>query len=688
MFLNKVSVFVFLFIGITVFSQEEKKIDTVKVNDLDEVIVTATRTKRQLSSVPMPVTLISKKQLQQSGSVRLRDILLEQTGIVMVSDFGNSEGVQLQGVAADYTLVLIDGVPVVGRAAGNIDLRRLTVNNIKQIEIVKGPSSSLYGSEALGGVINIITESPKQDSFKGALQFLTRGGARNELDINANVATKKEKLSVVAGVNLNSSKGFDLSPENTDFITAHPHQNFTGDLKVGYDFSDKLKAMVSGRFYKQEQNTPTSDNTQTDWNVHTGLTHQISDTWEVEYLFYGTRFKTESVFNGDIALFNRSLLRPEVKSKVTFGNRSTLIAGVGANFDALERSAFDGEKRYDAQYVFGQFDVNPIENLNVVIGARFDHHNKYKSAFSPKASASYKINDWITAKGSVGYGFKAPDFRQLYYNFRNTAGGYAVFGTQTIHEFFAGEVGLGAIERELKPESSIGYNFGFQLKPLTNLKLNINLFRNDIQDLIDTFDVNSLNPQVAGLDRNTRIFSYRNINNVYTQGIEVDLNYRINQNFRFLGGYQFLDTGDKDQEALIKTGTVFFDHSNGGEGRITLSNYFGLPNRSKHSANAKLFYENFEHQFIANIRAVYRSKYALFDTNNSQGIIDNNDKFVNGNVQVNTAIEKELFSLLKVQFGVDNLFNEKGTSNASNFVNNDAVLLLGRTYYGRVTINF
>ncbi|WP_299104198.1 TonB-dependent receptor [uncultured Tenacibaculum sp.] len=688
MFLNKVSIFVFLFIGITVFSQEEKKIDTVKVNDLDEVIVTATRTKRQLSSVPMPVTLISKKQLQQSGSVRLRDILLEQTGIVMVSDFGNSEGVQLQGVAADYTLVLIDGVPVVGRAAGNIDLRRLTVNNIKQIEIVKGPSSSLYGSEALGGVINIITESPKQDSFKGALQFLTRGGARNELDINANVATKKEKLSVVAGVNLNSSKGFDLSPENTDFITAHPHQNFTGDLKVGYDFSDKLKAMVSGRFYKQQQNTPTSDNTQTDWNVHTGLTHKISDRWEVEYLFYGTRFKTESVFNGDIALFNRSLFRPEIKSKIYFGDKSTLIAGVGANLDALERSAFDGEKRYNAQYVFGQFDVNPIENLNVVIGARFDHHNKYKSAFSPKVSASYKINDWITAKGSVGYGFKAPDFRQLYYNFRNTAGGYAVFGTQTIHEFFAGEVGLGAIERELKPESSIGYNFGFQLKPLSSLKLNINLFRNDIQDLIDTFDVNSLNPQVAGLDRNTRIFSYRNINNVYTQGIEVDLNYRINQNFRFLGGYQFLDTGDKDQEALIKTGTVFFDHSNGGEGKVTLSNYFGLANRSKHSANAKLFYENFEHQFIANIRTVYRSKYALFDTNNSQGIIDNNDKFVNGNVQVNTAIEKELFSLLKVQFGVDNLFNEKGTSNASNFMNNDAVLLLGRTYYGRVTINF
>ncbi|MCD8445589.1 TonB-dependent receptor plug domain-containing protein, partial [Tenacibaculum finnmarkense] len=125
---------------------------------LEEVVVTATRTKRQLSSIPMPVTLISKEQLQKSGAVRLKDILLEQTGITLVSDFGGSQGVQIQGVAADYTLILIDGVPVVGRASGNIDLSRLSVNNIKQIEIVKGPSSSLYGSEAIGGVINIITE--------------------------------------------------------------------------------------------------------------------------------------------------------------------------------------------------------------------------------------------------------------------------------------------------------------------------------------------------------------------------------------------------------------------------------------------------------------------------------------------------------------------------------------------------
>ncbi|WP_299161901.1 TonB-dependent receptor [uncultured Tenacibaculum sp.] len=695
MFLNKISTFVFVFTGMIVFSQEEQSRDSIKHNDLDEVVVTATRTERQLSSIPMPVTLISKKQLQQSGSVRLYDILLEQTGIVMVSDFGNSEGVQLQGVAADYTLILIDGVPVVGRTSGNIDLRRLTVNNIKQIEIVKGPSSSLYGSEAIGGVINIITEQPKQNQFKGSLQLLTRGGAKNELDINTNIIAKKEKFGVVAGVNLNSSNGFDLTPESVSSKTAYPHQNFTGNLQLSYDFSEKLKALVSNRFYTQDQNTPSSENKQTDWNINGSISHELSNSWNVDYTFYATRFKTESLFNGSTSLFDRSLFRPEVRTKIDF-NKSNVVVGVGANFDALERSAFDGRKKYESQYVFGQYDFNPITNLNIVAGARFDNHNEYKSAFSPKLSASYKINDWVTAKTSVGYGFKAPDFRQLYYNFRNPAGGYIVLGTQTLHDLYPNATGVNTIEKELKPENSIGYNFGFQLKPFKNLKIGVNFFRNDIQDLIDTFDT-TLNPTELGLPIGTRTFSYRNISEVYTQGVEVDFNYRISNNLKIIAGYQYLDTGDKNQERLIKEGNVFFRKTpSSSSEQLTLSNYFGLPNRSKHTANFKIFYENFEHDFSANIRAVYRSKYAFFDTNSSQGIIDDYDKFVASRTLVNMAIDKTFFNLMTLQFGIDNVFNEQGEENKTSFftvsnggnIPNDNALQLGRTIYSRITFKF
>ena len=145
---------------------QKTTIDTLKVDELEEVILTATRTARQLSSLPLPVTLVSKKVIEQSGTIRLNEILSEQTGIITIADESGFEGVQIQGIASDYILILIDGVPLVGRSAGNFDLSRLTVGNIKQIEVVKGPSSSLYGSEALGGVINIITEKPKQKTLQ------------------------------------------------------------------------------------------------------------------------------------------------------------------------------------------------------------------------------------------------------------------------------------------------------------------------------------------------------------------------------------------------------------------------------------------------------------------------------------------------------------------------------------------
>lgn len=95
------------------------------------------------------------------------EILIVQIGIIIVADESGFEGVQIQGISSDYILILIDGVPLMCRSAGDFDLRRLTVVNIKQIEVVKGPSSSLYGSEALRGVINIITEKPKYKERQG-----------------------------------------------------------------------------------------------------------------------------------------------------------------------------------------------------------------------------------------------------------------------------------------------------------------------------------------------------------------------------------------------------------------------------------------------------------------------------------------------------------------------------------------
>ena len=159
------------FLSSNVIAQLKPFKDTLFSRELNEVIITATRNERKLGNVAVPVNIISQKNIQQAGSLRLKDILQEQPGLFLTSGFG--VGVQMQGLNPDYTLILIDGEPLTGRTSGVLDLNRVTTGNIKKIEIVKGPSSSLYGSEALAGVINIITDKSYEKKLNIAARYGT-----------------------------------------------------------------------------------------------------------------------------------------------------------------------------------------------------------------------------------------------------------------------------------------------------------------------------------------------------------------------------------------------------------------------------------------------------------------------------------------------------------------------------------
>ncbi|MEO6136372.1 MAG: TonB-dependent receptor plug domain-containing protein, partial [Ginsengibacter sp.] len=169
--------FLYLIIAVSLFSGAfaQKNLPDSSERLLDEVVVTGTRTENKVSNIPMPIQVISAKTIQMSGSQKLLDILQMQSGLVVASNplgtalkgypnpFG--DGIQMQGLDPSYTLILIDGEPITGRNAGIINLGRIPVGNIKQIEILRGPATSLYGSDALAGVINIITQQPDADQL-------------------------------------------------------------------------------------------------------------------------------------------------------------------------------------------------------------------------------------------------------------------------------------------------------------------------------------------------------------------------------------------------------------------------------------------------------------------------------------------------------------------------------------------
>jgi outer membrane receptor for ferrienterochelin and colicins len=672
------------------FSQLQNEEDSSKTKQLDEVVVTATRTERKLSNIAVPVQLISGKTIQQSGSVRLNDILQEQTGLFITSSgattsagggvFGN--GIQIQGLSPDYTLILLDGEPIIGRQGGVLDLSRLSVGNIKKIEIVKGPSSSLYGSEAMGGVVNIITEQPQQNKLNASFRY----GRFNSTDADLVSSVKKDKWGLQLFGNRNSSDGFDLD-KTTAGKTVDPYKNYTGQLRFNYQPFQKTKLSLSARYYNEVQDNffPIKDISTganiniigdgeiKDVNVNPVITQQFNNNLRSSLRLYFSRYQYEQtlVKEADKSLyyhdfFQQDFYRIENQTDWHWQNNNYLNIGGGLVAEKLKTTRYAGKRTNDVRYIFVQNEWRPCDKFTVIGGLRYDDNTAYQSKLSPKLAAQYKLNDRLRINASYGAGFKAPDFRQLFLNFLNTAaGGYVVYG--------ANEITITELEKQkqdgiiseilpkayqlalLKPEVSRGFNAGAHYDASEKLNFDLNLFRNDINNLIQV-DI------IAYRSNNAPVYSYFNVKKAFTQGAELQTQYSLNKYIQLQGGYQFLMTADKADLKKIKQGTVFTrDLQTGNVSQVHRSDYAGLPNRSAHMVNAKLFYDNAATGWSASLRVIYRSRWGTYDKEGND-IINRSDEFAKGFALLNITAAKTI-NHFKILGGIDNLLNYKDVVN-------------------------
>lgn len=655
--------------------------DTLKNQELTEVVVTATRTEKMLSAVPMPVTLISKKQIQQMGSLRLTDVLQEQTGLTIQTNHGN--GVQMQGMNPDYTLILIDGEPLIGRTAGTFELSRLAVGNIKQIEIIKGASSSLYGSEALAGVINIITENPKTTT----LSLSSRYGTNQTADLGLNASLRYKKIRANIFANRYSTGGYDFTPQ-TFGQTVEPFHSYTLQSKLSYDFSTKLKFSVSARYFIENQQNNFDVGTEKnptfisgsgmvkDFNLNPVLQYHFTQKLKTQIRFYHSRYETNAISNYqktnevfEESFFRQTFLRPEVQTEYIFSEKHILTLGVGRIWETVAATRYEGTKEFTTNYVYGQYEWLPITKLNVIFGGRFDNHAVYGSQFSPKLSAQYDLTKHIAFRGSVGAGFKAPDFRQLYLNFTNAVAGYSVFGTEELQTALnnlqaqnqIAEILLNPNEiGKLQAESSLSYNLGAKFTPTEKLAINLNFFRNDVSNLIDT-------QAFARKTNGQNVFSYRNLNHVFTQGLELETTYKYSKNFTFSAGYQYLQAQDKQILEKIDKGEIFRRNPETFvTSLVTRSDYGGLFGRSANMLNVKVLYENTARHIFATFRGFYRGKFGLGDKNGNL-ILDEENEYVSGYFTCNISVGKEFFKQkFRLQTGIDNIFNQTDMQNIPN----------------------
>ena len=655
-------------------SYSQSNIDTISNTKLEEVVVTATKTLRQLSTLPMPAKLITKEEIAKSSSTKLSDILDDQPGIFIVPDFGGGNGIQIQGLDSQYTLLLIDGSPIIGRQSGTLDLDRISIGNIEQVEIIKGSSSSLYGTDALGGVVNLITSKAK-DSISAEASYKISTFNTNDISVNLGKISQN-------GDNLNfyfnsfNSNGYDLN-DDPILNTVEPYKSYTGFLRHNFK-KNKWSYFSSVRIYNENQDFTLNENSYgkniiNELGINTSINYIKNKNYKLIFENYYTNYKNDEEFrlnqnSIEESFFNQSLFKSELRSIYTINKKNTLTFGLGFYSELLKRNNFYREEVSQNSFnYFVQYEGFIFENTNYVFGARYDQYDEYESEFSPRFAIRTQINDNISSKISIGKGFKTPDFRQLYFNFSNSSSGYSVIGFNAAKEIISNLQNLGQIanliitqdqfDGKLKPETSVSYNLGFNIKTNNNIVFELNFFRNQIKNLID-YKI------IATKTNGQNIFSYYNLDKVYTQGIEFNTGFNIDDiNFRI--GYQYLEAKDDDAKNQIDRGEVFARLTPLSPAfKINDKDYFGLFNRSKHNLNFKISYvtnNNIEIYF----KSKYRSRYGIADSNGN-AILDIYDDFVASNLFSDLSISKQ-FKNYTLTVGSDNLFDYTDPENIPNY---------------------
>jgi outer membrane receptor for ferrienterochelin and colicins len=669
------------------------KKDTVNIKQLKEVVVTGTRTPKSLQQVPIPITRITADEIKKKGLVRLNEVLAEQTGMTILDD-PHGQGIQIQGFDPAYTMFLIDGLPLIGRNTGILELSRITTNNIDRIEIVKGPTSSLYGSEAMAGVVNIITADPAKGISGGVA---TRYGTNNTADLTLNSAYKNDRFYISGFANRYSSGGYTLQP-SSGLPTVSPFAGYTLNGKSSYKIDDRTTIKLSVRYYTNDQDSrylvdnryAAGTGTENDFNIAPVITHRFTDKVFSTLQLYRSTYKTnsdvryeddKSVY--DQTYFNQAFNRAELQNDYAVKDNLKLTAGAGGQYETVEATRYTKLQSFTSGYSYFQADWLPVKKLDIIAGGRYDVHSVYKSQFSPKLAASYALSSKFTVLGSVGKGYKAPDFRQLYLNFTNAEVGYSVFGYEEASTGIQRLQQAGQIEtilidpatlKSLNAESSTAFNLGYRYKATSKLYWTANLFRNNITNLIET-------AAIAIKTNGQSVFSYFNLNKVYTQGVETDLSYQLFKSLQVAGGFQYLEAYDQDVLDQIAAGRVFTkDPETNLTKVIKRSDYGGLLGRSKYTCNVRVNYQEEKTGINTSIRAIYRGRYGYKDTDGN-GIVNRNDEYTKGHILVNASLSKPLLKdAFRVQLTAQNLLNYK-----------DAQVILnlpGRLIYTGITYNF
>ena len=500
-------------------AQAQDPADTLS---LDAIVVTGTRTEKRLSEVPVLTTLITAREVEKSGSTTFLESLEDNIPGIISEPNGMGNNLRIRGLNSRYILFLVDGERLVGEGAGgNINLDQIDPRSIQRIEIINGAASALYGSNAVGAVINVITKDP-QDTIAAGCDISCQ--SHNTIKARVNAESRYGSLISQASIYRNSSDGFGA---NGDGAYAARYADWGGNLKFGYQISGQADVSATARYFRHESFNPAGSLNTT----HT-LTNNVSAGINGGYRSDDERYKIRASVNFDkyfdsdrYELKNGALLSgtaSNISSRIlntfTPWEKWEIVAGAEQNheenYSAKTLGASPTTKTLDDISVFGQGQYSGV--LDIVAGARYTYNFQFGSALTPKLSLMYKWRDFTFRAGS-GTAFRAPGIKELYYDFDHQ-GMFWVYGNPG-----------------LKAESGL-YNSVSAEYSGSRFYASASAYRNDIKDKITQYE--TIN-EIGGIEK-----YYKNTSSATIMGVDVNVSAIVFKHLYLKGSYSLCDAVD------------------------------------------------------------------------------------------------------------------------------------------------
>ncbi|MBC7383734.1 MAG: TonB-dependent receptor [Bacteroidia bacterium] len=630
--------------------------------DLDELVVTGQYGENTLTKSVYKVKVIDAGRIKLQGAFNLQQLLVNELNVRISQDPILGSSVQLQGVGGNNIKILIDGVPVIGRENGSIDLTQINLNNVERIELIEGPMSVNFGTDALGGVINIITKKQKKESINTKENVYYESIGQYNADASVGLSNLKYNLLVNAGRNF--FQGYSTNPDSRTKLWK-PRTQYMADLILGkYTLKGNLR--WSNQFFTEkvtDKGEPTVDWTRAVATDRYYINSRFTSSFFFDkkykdkrhmnvvasYNFYERRQNSyqinlvdmskeliPSVDNQDTNRFHLIMSRGTYASAVLLKKISYQI-GYEVNHEFVVGRRIEGNMQQIGDYsLFGSTEIKALPRLLIRPGMRITYNTRFSVPVIPSLNLKVDITENWTIRSSYARGFRAPSLKELSLKFVDIS-----------HNIKGNE--------NLKPETSDNFqiNIMYQNKTAKRVwRFEPSLFYNHIKSMIDLKRTGS--GDNAG-------YQYFNINEFSSAGMNVNCEYN-NGNYQIIVGYA--RTG-RQNNLLQNSGSSPYFFSD--EWRLNLAYNF-----IKYDASVNLFLKHngkiqtYQYNYLTDgVMLSYIDPFSLMDMSVSKN-------FWNKKIAL-TIGSKNILNVINV--------NASFNSGAHSSMNNFAMTGLGRTWF-------